>query len=406
MRATRRQPEQPLALLTRIGREWAHFVDRTSDPCPWCGEVLPLPQMHGHLRSCGKHPAARAARLVSGAGQVPVGLERLVLERMATRRELALLSQASATFDSNMGWTGEAGYSDKYSEKPWRAAIERAGKFLGLPERTLVIARPASSPLREAMTRLLSVSPQPPHVAVADINTVRGAAEQFDEWLTSIGFATTCPACARKGLPRADLAGHLETCPVHPAVRDARANAALRQLREGVEVPPLWLGEYNPEDYRERLHEYLRDEREKALAALFEFEASELSADHSSRLLRFVHDWEELQSLTAPPPCPWCGVGDRSAEHLLACTKHPAKKSEPPRGGLEQLAVLLQLEADQCAVRLARLHEACKAFWNGMSDGEDGKSVSNPRIEAMWSEARSEATALLGSIKERPSTEG
>ncbi len=40
-----------------------------------------------------------------------------------------------------------------------------------------------------------------------------------------------------------------------------------------------------------------------------------------------------------------------------------------------------------------------------MRDGEDGKFISNDRIEEMWSEARQEATALLASIPERPPTD-
>jgi hypothetical protein len=59
------------------------------------------------------------------------------------------------------------------------------------------------------------------------------------------------------------------------------------------------------------------------------------------------------------------------------------------------MAAGLQHEADKLEVRLARLHEACCAFWNGMRDGEDGKSISNDRIEAMWSLAREEAKDLL-----------
>jgi hypothetical protein len=167
---------------------------------------------------------------VRASGLVPVGLEQLVLNRVVARRELKLLSQASETFNTDMGWTGEAGYSDQYTETPWRAAIARAGKFLGLPARTPVIPRPAASPVREAMTRLLNLFPPSPAVTVADIETLRAAATQFDQWATSLRFATTCPACRRKGIPQADLAGHLETCPLHPAVRGARAHAALPSL--------------------------------------------------------------------------------------------------------------------------------------------------------------------------------
>ena len=354
--------------------------------------------MHEHLRSCSEHPAEKAARLISATGNVPPGLERLVFQRLSLRRELALLAQACATFDSNMGWTGEAGYSDKYSEQPWRAAIKRAGQVLGLAEPQQKNGSEGSSPVREALGRLLSTAPAPAHLTRADIATLRTAATQYDAWVTSIGFGTTCPACARKGVPRAGLAAHLETCPLHPAVRRARAYAAVRQLREDVEVPALRLGEYAPEDYRDRIHDYLRDQREAALATLFEFEATELSKDQTTDLTRFVESWEELRSVAANPPCPWCGAGSRSAEHLMACTQHPASGAPSSRGELEELVTRLQCEADQCAVRLARLHEACMAFWNGMSDGEDGKSLSNPRIEAMWNEARKEATACLGLV--------
>jgi hypothetical protein len=401
--ARRRQPEHPVALLSRVGKEWAHFVDRTTDPCPWCGAVLPLAQFHSHLRSCDQHPAAQAAQRIRSSHPVPIGLERVLLARLSARRELALLSQASERFDADMGWTGEAGYSDKYSEAPWRAAIERAGKHLGLPERTPQFPRPEGSPVREAMTRLLSLTPQPRDVTISDIATIRAADAQFEDWVSNIGFATTCPACGRKGLPKADLAAHLESCPLHPAVRAARGVAALRQVREGVDVPPLQLGEYNPEDYRDRLSDYLRGKRAETLATLYEFEASELSKDQAADLLRFVRNWEELQLVAARPPCPWCGSAARGPEHLMVCTRHPAISEAQPRNQLEALALQLQFEADQCAVRLARLHEACTAFWNGMSDGDDGKSISNPRIEAMWSEARQEARDLLATIKERPS---
>lgn len=81
------------------------------------------------------------------------------------------------------------------------------------------------------------------------------------------------PASQRKGLARARLAEHLVVCPLHPAVRRSRASDAVRQLREGVEVSPLLLGKYDPEDYRDRIHDYLKSERDKALATLFELDS-------------------------------------------------------------------------------------------------------------------------------------
>jgi hypothetical protein len=234
----------------------------------------------------------------------------------------------------------------------------------------------------------------------AAITTLQEAVKQYDAWTKDFDFGATCPACQRKGLPRAHLAKHLETCPLHPAVRGARARAAIDTLRTGVEGPRLALGQYDPEDYRDRLGDYGRQQRDNAVRKLITFEPSELSADEVRTLTWFVSDWEELEVIAQTPPCPWCGTSKPGEAHLLQCAKHPARGAEGPWDGLEATAARLQHEADRLEVRLARLHEACSAFWNGMRDGEDGKSISNDRIEEMWSLAREEAKEVLADLPE------
>ncbi len=252
------------------------------------------------------------------------------------------------------------------------------------------------------MSRLMSTTPCPVATTVADIDTVRASARSFDAWLEKFAFAGTCPACRRKGVPNAELSGHLEHCPLHPAVARARASAAVLQLRLGTAVPALLLGEFDPVDFRDRSHGYLRKKREEALAELFEFDASELAKSHEEELLDFVEDWEELQRVATPRPCPWCAADSCRAEHLLNCPMHPAIAEHPgPTTKLERLAARLQFEADQCAVRLARLCESCVWFFNSMGEGEGGKSISNPEIEAEWYEARKEAASTLATVPER-----
>lgn len=249
------------------------------------------------------------------------------------------------------------------------------------------------------MTRLLAERAG----TAADIATLRAAAQELDGWIASVGFATTCPACGWKGVPRAALPRHLESCLLHPPVRRARSLAAIRQLEGSAAPGAPRLDEYAGPDFRDRIRDYVRQKRDTALATLFAFEATELSKDDRDDLARFVDDWEELYSVVLAPKCPWCGAADLSGAHLLACPKHPAMGVESHAQGLARTAVRLRLEADHCVVALARLHLACGEFWNGMRDGEDGKSISNPEIEAAWKQARNEASATLATISERPS---
>ncbi len=394
-------PKDPLGLLLRVATEWAHYVDRSTDPCPWCGVVLALTEVRPHLRTCEEHPAAKLARRILSRAKTGAGLEALIFDRIVCRRELSLLAQATATYDASMGWTGDAAYSKVWSERPWRAAFARAGKFLGVPEHRVRVSRPPSA-VRDAMARLLTEGSGPVAQTIADIGALRSAAAELDAWVEAVGFATTCPACKRKGVLRAELPRHLETCPLHPAVRNSRGAEAIRVIHGDTSPSaPRAFDENDPDHYRDRGWDYFRKEQDAALARLFEFEASELTKEDRERVSSFVANWEEM--LSAKGPCPWCGEAARSDEHLLQCLRHPRGTAEAPPQGDELVAVRLRLEADRCAVALARLHEACHAFWNGMSDGEDGKSISNDRIEDMLKEAREEAATVLAAIPERPS---
>lgn len=400
--ATNRKPrdvEEPHRLLGRVATEWAHFVDRATDSCPWCGEVRPLPEFHGHLRRCEEHPAAKAARALLSSARIPVALDALVFEWMRARQGLMLLVRACDVFDKDMGWTGTAGYSDQYSERPWHAAIGRAASLLRLPTTRAEPPRSGTSTVRAVVARFLA-EPTGTH---GEAEALRTAAAELDGWAEDPGYATRCPACDWLDVPRSELARHLEQCLLHPAVREGRAAAAIEQLRTGVAALPTPLDAYPLPDHRDRFRERSREQRRKAVQALIQYDARELADRQPEELQRLVDDWEELHAVVTTTRCPWCHDALPTAEHLLRCPAHPAGgAAAEPSGPLEELAVRLRREADVCTLALARLYRACGVFWSGMRDGEDGKSISSPEIEAPWNAARADAATVLAAIPERP----
>lgn len=145
--------------LLRVVTEWQHFVERESDPCPWCRATMPVKAFGVHVRSCEQHPAAVLARATLTQEAVPEAVFRLVHEWVRSRHELAQLSGASERFSADQGWSGEAATSDKWSERPWRAAIEQARSFLAARKvervgRLVAAAGAPFEPMGEQIERL------------------------------------------------------------------------------------------------------------------------------------------------------------------------------------------------------------------------------------------------------------
>jgi len=167
-----------------------------------------------------------------------------------------------------------------------------------------------------------------------------------------------------------------------------------------VEQAPLTLGQIGRGFYKESMWEYLRGKRAEALKYLFEFEASELRSEQRNELETFVEDWEGM-SVVAEQQCGWCR-GQIEDMHLLKCPGHPAMASVVRHeaelaalGMAPGLATELRMDADACAIALTLLVGACINFFNAMRDGDDGKSLSNPEIEATWTAARKHARSVL-----------
>lgn len=120
---------------------------------------MPVKAFGVHVRTCDAHPAAVLARAALAQEEVPQAVFRLVHEWVRSRHELAQLSLASERFSADQGWSGEAATSDKWSERPWRAAIEEASTFLAARKvervaRLVAAAGAPFEPLGEQVERL------------------------------------------------------------------------------------------------------------------------------------------------------------------------------------------------------------------------------------------------------------
>ncbi len=385
--AARRELEQsqPGPNLEALVTEWARAKDRSLDPCPWCRAVLPLEAMLPHLRACERHPAREA----SLHAEVPLdpALHALVDQHARLERGLRLLTLACDRYSSEMGWNGDGRYSKSWSEKPWHAAWPPALALLGAPP--ALRPTPRGSLARDALARLLSEPSSRPD----DAALLRTAADELHRWAATHRYTTECPACRRPGLEHAHLVDHLEHCLAHPAV--ARLRAAQAEL--GV-TPPMAIDRFSPRHWKDQ-PAYLHDAQLKALDRLVELEPSELTTDERRDLETLVTDWEQLHVIAAER-CPWCDL-PADLEHLLRCESHPAAvASRALRPTKRTFRSRLRAEADRYAVALAYLVAACGSFWNGMTDGERGKSVSNDANDAMSDRARKfAATAINGSAR-------
>lgn len=153
------------AAAERCVLEWLHWVDRTSEPCPWCGAIAPLESFSAHLMQCVAHPAFRAAAELSELVRPHVDpasfalLWSLAHEAFSARQWFSRARHAAATFRAALGWNGEAPYAHPVDEDRWEAVRHRVANVLAQETtRQLALDGSQPQPVRRLAHRLFEES--------------------------------------------------------------------------------------------------------------------------------------------------------------------------------------------------------------------------------------------------------
>lgn len=414
-------------LLEALFEQCERVLTGVASPCPFCSATVPLEAAEDHLWSCVRHPAFVLAAGLEAKLVGAVGGERAdVLLEVAGRRHqlrhgLRLLIRATSVYRRNMGWDGEHAYSKHWSERPWLAAQGRAAKLIAYGRAPRSPATGAQSPTRQALERGLARVRNGERVADSDAALLREANEQLNRWIAAHGLTARCPCCRREGVHPGRIGEHLKECHARPTrveLSSLRAEARYfsaelplfafaRRVEEGTGEAPavLALSPRNPLSSTRgpfpRFESSLHRRRVEALERLLSA-APRLIGEDERDLQEWATDAESYPPGGRCEACRKFFLEEDALIHQLWCPAHPElaeiRKLDallaPYRGRFHGPIANVVRESEAIVSTIAALLDACDTFWNGMRDGERGKSISTAEADAMLHRAIWDAAAV------------
>ncbi len=432
---------------------WRRIVHRSSDPCPYCGEVSSLDQVVPHLLGCKRHPAVGLAEMAFSALAASLGkagaevLVKLVEERDDQVDGLRALLLACNTFDGDLGWNGEESYARRYVEDALERAVARARQVarVGNPEyrpHLDPVAEAASGPgfarpVWRALLRVTTEGPTPGSHAGTDEDgaLLLATYKEMLQLHEQLSGEQECPACARHGIFTHHAVRHLAGCLLHAAAvrRSAAAaevelaSAVLKEKRPGQTLPE---SASHPEAPLRQLlpSAYWRSEADRRARAKRYFEQSDpldfllspekrvkyptIVGTYRDELVGALSTWQRLE-LVERSECPWCGVAaplDALLPHVLICPSHPAAEaarvleSRLKDAGIDPpgVATRLRRTADRARIATVRLLESTESFRGSFGDDDRGRATISRSLEPAWSWERHVATKALKELEGTP----
>jgi hypothetical protein len=444
-----------VAELEKAIEAWRRIVHRGSDPCPYCGAVVSLDEVIGHLLRCERHPARLLADDAFAALAASLGkagadaLVKLVEERNDQVDGLRALILACNTFDGDLGWNGEESYARGYVEYAFERAVAAASQRAGVgdPEyrpNLEPVAEAASGPdfarrIWRALHRVTADGPTPGSHAGMDEDgaLLRATYQEMLRLHEQLSGEQECAACGRHGIFTHNAVRHVSECLLHPAVARQRAAAAemevaravLKEKRPGQALPetardrraPIrrlfpsawWRSEA---DRRKRAKTYFEPHTNGPLAFLLSPEQRAkyptIVGGYRDELVGALSAWQRLK-IAERGECPWCGEAaplEALLRHVLTCTAHPAAhgasvlESSLTMAGIDPpgVATRLRREADRARIATVRLLECTESFRGSFGDDDRGRATISRSLEPAWGWERHVALKALKDLEATP----